>query len=113
MLAHLHLLFFIDNLGGLSAAVSGRSAVVDMNPMIGGLCLLVASLGATACFEHVDARANATDGGSRVGVNCAIAKNMGVGMACMDLPPILIAWSAPPPGNGWNSAGDVSMPLKK
>ena len=76
-LAGARLLVFVGNLGVRSAVVSGRCAVLDMNSAVGGFHLLLARLRITAWWEHVDSKANPTDGGSRLGVACPIAKRLG------------------------------------
>ena len=72
------LMFFVENLGVLSAAVSGRSTVADVNAPLGGLHLWLAELRCSAWWEHVDSKANPADGGSRVGIECPLAKSMGI-----------------------------------
>ena len=73
-----HLLVFCDNLGILSAAVLGRSSVLDMNSLLTGLHLLLTSLRVTSWWEHVDTHANPADGGSRQGMSCKLAKRLGI-----------------------------------
>ena len=68
----------IDNLGILSAAVSGRSSVLDVNPLLTGLHLLLTNLRVTSWWEHVDTHANPADGGSRQGTSCKWAKRLGI-----------------------------------
>ena len=53
----------------VSAAVSGRSSVLDVNSLLTGLHLLLTSLRVTSWWEHVDTHANPADGGSRQGEN--------------------------------------------
>ena len=57
----------IDNLGILSAAVSGRSSVLDVNSLLTGLHLLLTSLRVTSWWEQVDTHANPADGGQQTG----------------------------------------------
>ena len=71
-----HLLVFCDNLGILSAAVSGRSSVLDVNSLLTGLHLLLTSLRVTSWWEHIDTHANPADGGSRQGTSCKLAKRL-------------------------------------
>ena len=73
-----HLLVFCDNLGILSAAVSGRSSVLDVNCLLTGLHLLLTSLRVSSWCEHVDTHANPADGGSRQGTSCKLAKRLGI-----------------------------------
>ena len=47
----------------VSAAVSGRSSVLDVNSLLTGLHLLLTSLRVTSWWEHVDTHANPADGG--------------------------------------------------
>ena len=81
-----HLLVFCDNLGILSAAVSGRSSVLDVNSLLTGLHLLLTSLRVTSWWQHVDTHANPADPlcrpawGSRQGTSCKLAKRLGNGL---------------------------------
>ena len=61
----------------LSAAVSGRSSVLNVNSLLTGLHLLLTSLRVTSWWEHVDTHANPADGGSRQGTSCKLAKRLG------------------------------------
>ena len=70
-------LVFCDNLGILSAAVSGRSSVLDVDSLLTGLHLLLTSLRVTSWWELVDTHANPADGGSRQGTSCKLAKRLG------------------------------------
>ena len=60
----------------VSAAVSGRSSVLDVNSLFTGLHLLLTSLRVTSWWEHVDTHANPADGGSRQGTSCKLAKRL-------------------------------------
>ena len=81
-----HLLVFCDNLGILSAAVSGRSSVLDVNSLLTGLHLLLTSLRVTSWWEHVDTHANPADGGSRQGTSCKLAKRLGIPLEWVKFP---------------------------
>ena len=81
-----HLLVFCDNLGILSAAVSGRSSVLDVNSVLTGLHLLLTSLRVTSWWEHVDTHANPADGGSRQGTSCNLAKRLGIPLEWVKFP---------------------------
>ena len=81
-----HLLVFCDNLGILSAAVSGRSSVLDVNSLLTGLHLLLTSLRVTSWWEHVDSHANPADGGSRQGTSCKLAKRLGIPLKWVKFP---------------------------
>ena len=77
MIRESHLLVFGDNMGVLSAVVKGRSAVLDMNALLGGLHLLLLHTNCTPWWEYVDSRANPADGGTRIGLTCPIAAALG------------------------------------
>ena len=81
-----HLLVFCDNLGILSAAVSGRSSVLDENSLLTSLHLLLTSLRVTSWWEHVDTHANPADGGSRQGKSCKLAKRLGIPLEWVKFP---------------------------
>ena len=61
----------------VSAAVSGKSSVLDVNSLLTGLHLLFTSLRVTSWWEHVDTHANPADEGSRQGTSCKLAKRLG------------------------------------
>ena len=73
-----HLIFFIDNLGTLSAMITGRARIADFGAVVHAFHLSVARLRSTSWFEHVESPANPADGGSRVGAACPIARQLGI-----------------------------------
>ena len=70
----------------VSAAVSGRSSVLDVNSLLTGLHLLLTSLRVTSWWEHVDTHANPADGGSRQGTSCKLAKRLGIPLEWVKFP---------------------------
>ena len=78
VLACSHNIFFIDNLGVLSALISGRARIADFGFVIHAFHLSIAHLRSTCWFEHVESPANPADGGSRVGAACPIARQLGI-----------------------------------
>ena len=75
--AHANCLWFLDNLGVLSGLIVGRSVIADFGSLLHAFHLCSAKLSLTNWFEHVDSHANPSDGGSREGVTCPIAKELG------------------------------------
>ena len=73
-----HLMFFIDNLGTLSAMITGRARIADFGAAVHAFHLSVAWLQSTSWFEHVESPANPADGGSRIGAACPIARQLGI-----------------------------------
>ena len=71
-------IFFIDNLGTLSAMITGRARIADFGAVVHAFHLSVARLRSTSWFEHVESPANPADGGSRVGAACPIARQLGI-----------------------------------
>ena len=64
ILASSHNIFFIDNLGVLSALISGRARIADFGCVIHAFHLRIAHLRSTCWFEHAESPANPADGGS-------------------------------------------------
>ena len=87
VLGRSHNIFFIDNLGVLSALVVGRARVADFGTIIHAFHLSLAHLGSTAWFEHVESGANPSDGGSRAGAACPVAKRLNVVLLEHQFPP--------------------------
>ena len=58
-------LWFIDNLGVLSCYCKGASATADIACVVHASLLMMAALRVRSWYEHVDSKANASDGGTR------------------------------------------------
>ena len=86
LLANAHILFFVDNLGVLSALISGRARIADLGTVIHAFHLSLAHLHSTVWFEHVESPANPADGGSRVGAACPVARQLGVSLSRWSFP---------------------------
>ena len=78
VLAHAHLVLFIDNLGVLSGLIKGSSSIADFGAILSASHLRTAQLHSSAWFEHVRSKSNIADGGSRVGISCPDAAAYGV-----------------------------------
>ena len=87
LLRSAHNIFFIDNLGVLSALVSGRARIADLGTVIHAFHLSMAHLDSTVWFEHVESPANCFDGGSRVGASCPVAQELGIALTRREFPP--------------------------
>ena len=60
-----NILWFLDNLGIVSCLCKGSSTVADVGCIIHAFFLKSAALGIQAWYEHVDSKANISDGGTR------------------------------------------------
>ena len=58
-------LWFIDNLGVLSCYCKGSSATADIACIVHASLLMMAALKIRSWYEHVDSKANLSDGGTR------------------------------------------------
>ena len=87
LLSNCHVLFFIDNMGCLSALTSGSSSVADFSPILHAFWMLAAKMRVRPWFEHVDTHANPSDGGSRVGTLCPLAGALGIRLTNVKFPP--------------------------
>jgi hypothetical protein len=87
LLSDCHILFFIDNMGCLSALTSGSSSVADFSPILHAFWLLAAKMRARPWFEHGDTHANPSDGGSRVGILCPLAAALSIQLTTVAFPP--------------------------
>ena len=59
---------------------------MGMIALIGGFHLLLTEVGGTSWWEHVDSRANPSDGGTRIGTECGIAAKLGFQMEELPFP---------------------------
>ena len=78
--------FFIDNMGVLASLTSGSSSIADLGTIIHGFHLMAAALGCQPWMEHVESKANCSDGGSRVGESCPLAAKLGVKLTTLPFP---------------------------
>ena len=69
---------FVDNMGVIHTIVNGTSPMVDLGCFAQGIHRRLASLGATVWWEYVASASNISDGGSRVGIDCPAAREMGI-----------------------------------
>ena len=79
------LLWFIDNLGVVSCLCKGASSVYDFGCVIHGLHMMVAVKSLAVWWEHVDSKANISDGGTRN--SFAEYQALGVSMRPAPMPP--------------------------
>ena len=64
LLAQAHNIFFIENLGVLSALITGHARIADFGAVIHAFHLSMGQLHSTCWFEHIESLANPADGGS-------------------------------------------------
>ena len=98
-LEHTSAMFFIDNMSGLCALVAGSSKAPDLAGLASGTHLGLARRSVWAWFEFVDSASNPTDGGSREGVSCPLAKEMGIPLRWVLFPSMPQAFPRPSPAS--------------
>ena len=79
-------MFFIDNMGALSASVCGHSTAEDVATIAYTTQLFLARLRCAGWFEHVDSDANIADGGSRTGCMDLMASELNIPLTHHDWP---------------------------
>ena len=73
-------------MGVLSGLIKGSSKLADFGAILTSFHLKLASLRSSAWFEHVESKANLSDGGSRVGIDCPEARAAGIPLTFRDFP---------------------------
>jgi len=98
--------FYLDNMSGLCALVSGSSRAPDLAGLASGMHLGLARRSVWAWFEFVDSASNPADGGSRVGVQDDLAWQLGVPLRMVPFPYMPPAFPRPKPQDwlAWWSA---------
>ena len=81
-------IFYIDNMGVLCNIVNGSARELDAGTMTFALHLQLASLRSSAWWEWVESESNCSDGGSRVGITCPIARELGITLREVPFPSI-------------------------
>ena len=69
---------YIDNMGVLCNIVNGSSRAFDAGTLVFALHLQLARLNSTIWWEWVESESNCSDGGSRVGICCPLAEQLGI-----------------------------------
>ena len=69
---------YIDNMGVLCNIVNGAAKQIDAGALTWALCLRLARLNTSMWWEWVESASNCSDGGSRVGISCPVAKSLGI-----------------------------------
>ena len=69
---------YIDNMGVLCNIVNGSSRAGDAGTLVFALHLQMARLNSCIWWEWVESESNCSDGGSRVGVCCPLARQLGI-----------------------------------
>ena len=81
-------IFYIDNMGVLCNIVNGSSRALDAGTLVFAIHLRMARLNITAWWEWVESESNCSDGGSRVGVSCPLAKELGIPLVELPFPTV-------------------------
>ena len=71
-------------MGVIHTIVNGASSQIDLGSLVLGLHRRMALLKASAWWEYVPNPSNISDGGSRVGVTCPLAKEAGINLSQVD-----------------------------
>ena len=71
---------FVDNIGVIHNIVNGASSQLDLGSMVLGLHRRLALLKVSIWWEYVPSPSNISDGGSRVGITCPLAKEAGISL---------------------------------
>ena len=79
---------YIDNMGVLCNIVNGSARQLDAGTVTFALHLQLASLRSSVWWEWVESESNCSDGGSREGISCPIAKELGITLKEVDFPDI-------------------------
>ena len=98
-LEHTSAMFFIDNMSGLCALVAGSSRAPDLASLPSGTHLGLARKSVWAWFEFVDSASNPTDGGSREGVSCKVARGLSIPLRWVSFPSMPQAFPRPSPSS--------------
>ena len=69
---------FIDNMGVIHSIVNGNARIADLCAFTHALHRKLAKLKADFWWEYVASASNISDGGSREGVTCPIARQAGI-----------------------------------
>ena len=96
-LEHTAATFFLDNMSGLCALVSGSCKAPDLAGLASGMHLGLARKSVWAWFEFVDSASNPADGGSRVGIEDDLAKRLGVPLRMVPFPCLPKSFPRPRP----------------
>ena len=70
----------------LSGLTTGASKAADLGAVLQAATLLATRLDCQIWWEHVDSDANPADGGSRVGITCPVARDLGVKLMRYEFP---------------------------
>ena len=81
-------IFYVDNMGVICNIVNGSSRTGDAGTLTFALHVRLATLGTTAWWEWVQSESNCSDGGSRVGTACPVARSLGISMREIQFPGI-------------------------
>ena len=79
-------IFWIDNMGVLCNIVNGASRELDAGTLTFAMHLRLVNLNATCWWEWVASESNCSDGGSREGVTCPMARKLGISLVRKQFP---------------------------
>ena len=77
---------FIDNMGVIHSIVNGNARVDDLCAFTHALHRKLTMLKADFWWEYVASASNISDGGSRVGTECKMAKEVGIHLSLVQFP---------------------------
>ena len=80
---------FIDNMGVIHSIVNGTARAPDLSAFTRALHRKLTKIRADCRWEYVASASNIADGGSRVGISCALTREAGIHLTYVDfkLPP--------------------------
>ena len=81
-------IFYIDNMGVLCNLVNGSARQIDAGTVTFALHLQLATLRSSVWWEWVESESNCSDGGSRDGITCPLAKELGIPLREIKFPDI-------------------------
>ena len=83
---------FVDNMGVIHTVVNGASSQIDQGSLTMALHRKMAALCATIWWEYVPSQSNISDGGSRTGVTCELAKQAGIELSYLNCKPLPVSF---------------------
>ena len=79
---------FVDNIGVIHNIVNGAARARDATSFSAALQHQIAAIATTSWWEYVESESNLSDGGSRDGCSCPLAKAAGIKLFQVELPPL-------------------------
>jgi hypothetical protein len=101
---------YIDNMGVLCNIVNGSSRACDAGTLVFALHLQLARLNSTIWWEWVESESNCSDGGSRVGICCPLAAQLGIELVVKPFPELPVDFMRLDP-RGWEHFWKTNITL--